>query len=262
MDNTIDYAHQADLLFQRFLRHGQHWRARKLERDTEREVSASYVSALLKGKIRRPKDEILGKIADAMEFPSSLWQLHPEEWETELEWVSRKALQSRRDAGIPVSRTAGDLEKHEVQELLPEALGGREFADLLNYLFERAINERTGERYTEQQIAIRSDNVLVPDEVRVMRGGDSLRVGKGKLTVLCEAFEVSPEYWNNMSRKEARAAGIDRIKRYIISEGPDRECAVSWGDENAMVKFLDDLSSAMRHHGDHKLPLDERKSAC
>lgn len=250
----IGYAEKAELLFQRFLRHGQRWKARELERDTEKEVSAAYVSALLKGKMQRPGDEMQTRIADAMGFPSSLWELPPEEWDTELEWVRREALRSRNEAGIGTLQHSSELDESQTDVLPKDGLGGRELADLLNYLFERLLNKRTGKRYTEQQVAIYTEGVLSTQEIRKMRSGESLRVGKTKLRALSDAFEIPPDYWRSMSRRDAHLAGIQQIRRYIErgeitgtagrnleSKVPKEEGGISQGDRNAMVKLLEYL---------------------
>lgn len=249
------YPDKANLLFERFLRHGQRWKAREIERDTEGEVSGSYISALLKGKIQHPGDQIQAKLADTMGFPPSLWELEPTEWDAELERVREEAARSREHLESSLQPTS-EVNQYPADSVPSEQLAYRELADLLNHLFETMLNRRTGQRHTEQQIAIYSGGTLNAGEIRKMRDGESPPVRSGKLVALSDAFEIHPSYWTLMSRHEAQATGLEKVQRFI-KEG-DMEGAVgrnpgsslseerpgrglTQGDKSAMLKLIEYL---------------------
>lgn len=71
------------LLLERFVRgDGEPWRAVEIEAATGGEVTSSYVSALRKGKFKRPGIRQLELISEVMGFPFELWRVEPELWDS------------------------------------------------------------------------------------------------------------------------------------------------------------------------------------
>ena len=84
-------------------------------------MTRSYVSMMRKGRIANPGFDKLRAIAKAMNFPPELW-----------------------------FEEAGGIENAARVE---RPAGGRGIADRLNHLFEAIKNERTGEPYTNAEVA-------------------------------------------------------------------------------------------------------------
>src|SRR5918999_1229171 len=99
---------------------GTRWNGQQLQDATGGVVTRSYVSMMSKGKIENPGFDKLRAIAKAMGFPPELWF---------------------EEAG-------------EILHAAPvEPPTGKKIADRLNHLFEVIKNERTGEPYTDADVA-------------------------------------------------------------------------------------------------------------
>ena len=181
-----EIARRFELLLKKFPRgDGEPWRAVEIEEATGGEVTSAYLSALRKGKFKRPGLTQLSNIADIMGFPFELWRIEPEFWDEEIN--KRRVRGSLRD-------------RMEVPEGTPELLRqvptGAALAELVGDLFLNKQNPSTGEPYTEEEVAARSRKRLRADEIRTMRQGNQEEPpSELKLLALCDVFDVPPAYW-------------------------------------------------------------------
>jgi transcriptional regulator with XRE-family HTH domain len=123
-------------------------------------VTRSYVTNLRKGRIENPGYEKLAAMAKAMGFPPEVW------FEDGLgEWrLIRQAEESR-------------------------GLSGR-----LEHLFEVVRNPKTGERYTNAEVARMTLGDLSEEEVERIRTGALSDPTVGQVSALASVFGVEPSY--------------------------------------------------------------------
>ncbi len=131
---TVRVARRFELLLEKY-RHpdGGRWSGQQLQDATGGVVTRSYVSMMRKGRISNPGFDKLRAIAKAMNFP-------PELWFEEADGIENATR---------VEQPAGE----------------RGIADRLNHLFEAIKNERTGEPYTNAEVARMSLGDLTEVEV-------------------------------------------------------------------------------------------------
>ena len=173
---------RVDLLLHRFVRaDGEPWRPVEIEEATGGQVTSSYVSALTRGKFRRPGIKQLSLIADVMGFPFELWRMEPELWDEELKkHKTRGGFRAPSRGGQPV----------------PRVPCGDELAGLVDALFAHQPDPATGEPYTEEGVAMRSRGRLSAEEVRLFRAGEQLGPPPEiKLLALADVFDVAASYW-------------------------------------------------------------------
>lgn len=144
---------------------GKQWRGVEIERATDGFVSSSYVTALKKGRIHRPGLDKLRAIADIMGFPFELWLQDLEGWD----------------------KTPIDEEGH---------VGGRAFAERLNYLFEVIENDDTGKPFTNREVSRLSRGRVTEVEIEKMRSGALGDPTRSQLLALCDVFDVEFSYWD------------------------------------------------------------------
>ena len=126
-------------------------------------MTRSYVSMMRKGKIANPGFDKLRALAKAMNFP-------PELWFEETGVIANAAR---------VERPAGE----------------RRIADRLNHLSEAIKNERTGEPYTNAEVARMGLGDLTEEEVWGIRAGELENPTVGQVLAFAEAFGVHPSYF-------------------------------------------------------------------
>jgi transcriptional regulator with XRE-family HTH domain len=179
---------------------GAKWSGQDLQDATGGVVTRSYVSMLRKGKIENPGFDKLRAIAKAMGFSPELWF------------------------------EEADSIGHAARVEQPTKTGN--IADRLNHLFEVIKNERTGEPYTNADVARMSLGDLTEEDVGGIRTGKLKNPTISQVVALAEAFGVHPSYFLETGKKpallgeqEINALG-DRKARAILNESlglSDRE---------------------------------------
>ena len=185
-------AERLELLLEAFRRpDGNRWALREIEQATGGSVSASYLSSIRNGRIKKVDGRQRRDTARAMGFPERLWDAEPEEWP--------EILKEERRLG-----EAGDAPPAPVTVLLED-------------LFRYARHLITGSAFTESSVAELSDGQLDKDEVRSMRLGEIPDPPESKLLALSEVFGVDYSYW----RSPARRSMLDLAAAKFLS-GPRR----------------------------------------
>jgi transcriptional regulator with XRE-family HTH domain len=159
-----------ELFRERYRReNGGKWSGQDLHDATGGVVTRSYVSMLRKGKIENPGFDKLRAIAKAMGFSPELW-----------------------------FEEAGEIGRAPRVEQRP---GARTMADRLNHLFEVIKNQRTGEPYTNSDVARLSLGDLTEEDVGGIRSGKLENPNIGQVAALAEAFGVHPSYFLETGRE-------------------------------------------------------------
>ena len=192
---------------------GSKWSGQDLADATGGVVTRSYVSTLRKGRIENPGFEKLGAIAKAMNFPPELW--------------------------------------FEDVEILPEAARPargeerRSIAERVRRLFETIKNERTGEPYTDAEVARMSLGDLTEEEVEGIRTG---RIGNptvAQILALSEVFGVEPSYFLDRGKKpplldeEALRALGDQRSRLLLH----KSLGLSEGEKDMIIDIVERLGN-------------------
>ena len=167
---------------------GTKWGGQDLQDATGGVVTRSYVSMLRKGKIENPGFDKLRAIAKAMGFSPELWF---------------------EDGTLPRIEQPAD---------------SRNLAGRLDHLFEVIKNERTGEPYTDADVARMSLGDLTEREVAGIRAGTLENPTMTQIIALAEAFGVHPSYFLDagkepelLGEREINALG-DQKAREILNE--------------------------------------------
>jgi transcriptional regulator with XRE-family HTH domain len=192
----VRVAQRFELLLETY-RHpvGGRWIGQQLHDATGGVVAPSYVSMMRKGKIENPGFDKLRAIAKAMNFPPELW------------FEEADGIRSAARVGQPPRK--------------------RGIADLLNHLFEAIKNERTGEPYTNAEVARMSLGDLTEEEVGGIRTGALENPTISQVVALAEVFGVHPSYFLDtgkepalLGEQEIYALG-DRRAREILNKSLD-----------------------------------------
>jgi transcriptional regulator with XRE-family HTH domain len=193
----VHIAQKFELLLEAY-RHsdGRKWSGQEIDDATGSVVSRSYVTNLRKGRIQNPGYEKLAAIAKAMGFPPELW------------FEETGDL----DGMVRVERTDG----HH-----------RNLSDRINYLFEAIRDERSGEPYTNAEVARMSFGILTEEVVEGIRNGTISNPSVDQVVALADVFGVHPSYF------------LDRGKKLPII------------DREAMEILRDETVSAIAHKSLH-----------
>jgi transcriptional regulator with XRE-family HTH domain len=167
---------------------GRRWTGQEIDEATGGIVSRSYITNLRKGRIENPGYEKLKAIAKVMNFPPELWF---EDFHTAVQFEATDQHLS--------------------------------LADRVNHLFESIRDERTGESYTNPQVARMSLGDITVEEVEGIRNGSILNPPLNKVVALANVFGVHPSYFLELGKKLP-----------VI-------------DEEALQIFRDDTVSAIAH---------------
>ena len=150
---------------------GGKWSGQDLQGATGGVVTRSYVSMLRKGKIENPGFDKLRAIARAMGFSPELWF---------------------EEAG-EIGRAAR----------IEQPAKMRNIADRLNHLFEVIKNQRTGEPYSDADIARLSLGDLTEEDIGGIRSGKLENPSIGQVAALADAFGVHPSYFLETGKEPA-----------------------------------------------------------
>jgi transcriptional regulator with XRE-family HTH domain len=139
---------------------GRRWSGQEIDEATGRVVTRSYVTNLRKGRIENPGYEKMRAIAKAMGFPPEVWF----------------------DEGLGEGRSVGQAEQ------------SRGVAGRLEHLFEVVRNPKTGEPYTNGEVARMTLGDLSEEEVERIRTGAESDPSVGQVAALASVFGVEPSY--------------------------------------------------------------------
>ena len=139
---------------------GSRWTGQQLDEATGGVVSRSYVTNLRKGRIENPGYEKLAAMAKAMGFPPEVWF----------------------EDGLGEGRSIGQVEE------------SRGVAGRLEHVFEVVRNPKTGEPYTNAEVARMTLGDLSEEEVERIRTGADSDPTVGQVAALASVFGVEPSY--------------------------------------------------------------------
>ena len=176
---------------------GRRWSGQEIDKATGGVVTRSYVTNLRKGRIENPGYEKMRAIAKAMGFPPEVWF----------------------EDGFGEGRSIGQAEQ------------SRGVAGRLEHLFEVVRNPKTGEPYTNAEVARMTLGDLSEEDVERIRTGDVSDPTVGQVAALAGIFGVEPSYL--LDRGEPSLLGEELVQalrdedvRDITRESsrlPDRE---------------------------------------
>jgi transcriptional regulator with XRE-family HTH domain len=139
---------------------GHLWSGQEIDEATGGVVTRSYVTNLRKGRIENPGYEKMRAIAKAMGFPPEVWF----------------------EDGLGEGRSIGQTED------------SRGVAGRLEHLFEVVRNPKTGEPYTNAEVARMTLGDLSEEEVERIRTGAVSDPTVGQVAALVSVFGVEPSY--------------------------------------------------------------------
>jgi transcriptional regulator with XRE-family HTH domain len=176
---------------------GRKWSGQEIDEATGGVVSRSYVTNLSKGRIDNPGYEKMKAIAKAMGFPPEVWF----------------------EDGLGEGRFIGQAE-------VSRGVAGR-----LQHLFEVVRNPKTGEPYTNSEVARMTLGDLSEEDVERIRTGAIGDPTVGQVAALAGVFGVEPSYLLDRGEpslldQELVQALRDEDVRAITRESsrlPDRE---------------------------------------
>jgi transcriptional regulator with XRE-family HTH domain len=176
---------------------GRRWSGQEIDEATGGVVSRSYVTNLRKGRIENPGYEKMRAIAKAMGFAPEVW--------------FEDGLGERRSIG--------------------QAEASRGVAGRLEHLFEVVMNPKTGEPYTNAEVARMTLGDLSEEDVEKIRTGALGDPSVGQVAALASVFGVEPSYLldrggSSLLDEELVQALRDEDVRDITRESsrlPDRE---------------------------------------
>src|ERR687897_2685475 len=139
---------------------GRKWSGQEIDEATGRVVSRSYVTNLRKGRIENPGYEKMRAIAKAMGFAPEVW------------------FEDGLGEGLPIG----------------EAEESRGVAGRLEHLFEVVRNPKTGEPYTNAEVAHMTLGDLSQEDVEGIRTGAIGDPTVSQAAALAGVFGVEPSY--------------------------------------------------------------------
>jgi transcriptional regulator with XRE-family HTH domain len=191
-------AQKFETLLERYRRpDGRRWGGQEIDEATGGVVTRSYVTNLRKGRIENPGYEKLAAMAKAMGFPPEVW------------------FEDGLGEGLSIRQA--------------EEAGG--LAGRLEHLFEVVRNPKTGEPYTNAEVARMTLGDLSEEDVQRIRIGAISDPTVGQIAALAGVFGVEPSYFLDhesppLLDEELVQALRDEDVRDITRESsrlPDRE---------------------------------------
>jgi transcriptional regulator with XRE-family HTH domain len=163
---------------------GRKWSGQEIDEATGGVVSRSYVTNLRKGRIENPGYEKMRAIAKAMGFAPEVWF----------------------EDGLGEGQSIGQVE---------ESLG---VAGRLEHLFEVVRNPKTGEPYTNSEVARMTLGDLSEEDVQRIRTGAISDPTVGQVAALVSVFGVEPSYL--LDRGEASLDGelIEALRDEMVRQ--------------------------------------------
>jgi transcriptional regulator with XRE-family HTH domain len=139
---------------------GRRWSGQEIDEATGGVVTRSYITNLRKGRIENPGYEKMRAIAKAMGFAPEVWF----------------------EDGLGEERSIAQAEE------------SRGVAGRLEHLFEVVRNPKTGEAYTNAEVARMTLGDLSEEEVEGIRTGKIADPSVGRVAALAGIFGVPPSY--------------------------------------------------------------------
>ena len=163
---------------------GRRWTGQEIDEATGGIVTRSYITNLRKGRIENPGYEKMKAIAKAMGFAPEVWF----------------------EEGLGEGRSIGQIEESR-------GLAGR-----LEHLFEVVRNPKTGEPYTNGEVARMTLGDLSEEEVQRIRTGAVSDPTVSQVTALAGVFGVEPSYL--LDRGEASLDGelIEALRDEMVRQ--------------------------------------------
>jgi transcriptional regulator with XRE-family HTH domain len=153
----------------------------KLDEATGGVVARSYITNLRKGRIESPGYEKMLAIARAMGFPPALW-----------------------------------FEETLADGIQADAVEGQDLAGRVGHLFETIVHPRTGEPYTDADVARMSAGALTEEDVEGIRYGKVPDPTVSKVVALAAVFGVPASYL--VDRGEGAPALDDEVMEALADE--------------------------------------------
>ena len=171
--NRMHVAQKFEPLLERYRRpDGRRWSGQEIDEATGGVVTRSYITNLRKGRIENPGYEKMRAIAKAMGFAPEVWF----------------------EDSLGEGRTIGQAE-------VSYGVAAR-----LEHLFEVVRNPKTGESYTNGEVARMTLGDLSEEDVHRIRTGAVSDPTVGQVAALASVFGVEPSYL------------LDRGKRSLLDE--------------------------------------------
>src|SRR5215213_469896 len=184
---------------------GHRWTGQQLDKATGGVVSCSYVTNLRKGRMDNPGYEKMRAITKAMGFPPEVWF----------------------EEGLGEGRSIGQaVESHGV-------------AGRLEHVFEVVRNPKTGEPYTNAEVARMTLGDLSEEEVERIRTGAVSDPRVGQVAALASVFGVEPSYL--LDRGELSLLDEELVQALRDEDVRDitRECwRLSGGERRLMLGIV------------------------
>jgi transcriptional regulator with XRE-family HTH domain len=159
--NRMHIAQKFERLLEMYRRpDGRRWSGQEIDEATGGVVTRSYITNLRKGRIENPGYEKMRAIAKAMGFAPEVWF----------------------EDGLGEERSIAQAEE------------SRGVAGRLEHLFEVVRNPKTGEAYTNAEVARMTLGDLSEEEVEGIRTGKIADPSVGRVAALAGIFGVPPSY--------------------------------------------------------------------
>ncbi len=159
--NRMHIAQKFERLLEMYRRpDGRRWSGQEIDEATGGVVTRSYITNLRKGRIENPGYEKMRAIAKAMGFAPEVWF----------------------EDGLGEERSIAQAEE------------SRGVAGRLEHLFEVVRNPKTGEAYTNAEVARMTLGDLSEKEVEGIRTGKIADPSVGRVAALAGIFGVPPSY--------------------------------------------------------------------
>lgn len=240
-DLARKYAHNFEILLEHFRRpNGDRWKGTEIAEATKGKVGTSYVSSLLRGRIKRPGAEHLQSLARVVGFPVSYWSMEPDD-------LLRRIIRERYRGGHRFAH------RHEAE--VPPRADGTDIASdglfaggaLLKDLFENLLAWTTLERGTapsNREVVENGAGRLGEIEIAKIRRGELGGLTMAQALALSEALAVPVSYWyrNAAARELLDLNTVEQIFR-------QPKVAVLWRDEGfttAQARLLRSVAENLR----------------
>jgi transcriptional regulator with XRE-family HTH domain len=163
---------------------GHRWTGQQLDEATGGVVTRSYVTNLRKGRIENPGYEKLAAMAKARGFPPEVWF----------------------EDSLSEGRSIGDAEQ------------SRSVASRLEHLFEVVRNPKTGEPYTNAEVARMTLGELSEEEVERIRTGEVSDPTVGQVAALAGVFGVEPSYLLDRGEPLFDRELVEALRNWTVRE--------------------------------------------
>jgi transcriptional regulator with XRE-family HTH domain len=210
---------------------GKSWRGVDFERATNGYLSGSYITALSKGRIDEPGLGKIFRIAEVMGFPPELWFRN----------LDDEPAQAAVD-------TPGVVHA--------------DISERLNLLFDVVINDRTGEPFTEEEVARTSRGKLTAEDVVRIRTGDLVDPTREQLLALSNVFGVDFSFWaEEVEEVVLRPETIRALRDSMSQDILHKSLSLTNEDKNFVMAMLEELQKRREHEDAGSTPPTDKETA-